>query len=106
MRFVVQRKEDILNIIIPHFTKYPLLTSKALNFQTFVKAAEVVASGNHLNLEGVNRIISLKSTMNKARSFEELFNHYSLTTLRLDPFWFLGFVDGEGCFPPPPPYVR
>ena len=32
MRFVVQKTEDILTKIIPHFTNYHLVTSKGLNF--------------------------------------------------------------------------
>ena len=36
--------------------------------------------------------------MNKARPFEELFNHYSSSVIKLNPFWVLGFIDGEGCF--------
>lgn len=34
MRFVVQSKYDIIEKIIPHFIKYPLVTSKQLNFET------------------------------------------------------------------------
>jgi hypothetical protein len=45
MRFVVQRKEDIINKIIPHFIKYPLQTSKELKFKTFKVASEIVARG-------------------------------------------------------------
>ena len=88
MRFVVQRQEDIINKIIPHFIKYPLQTSKALNFNSFKEAAEIVAKGQHLNPDGLNKILYLKSTMNKARPFEELFNHYSATlSIKLNPFW-------------------
>lgn len=39
LRFVVQRKEDIFTKIIPHFNKYPLVTSKELNFKTFTDAS-------------------------------------------------------------------
>jgi hypothetical protein len=73
MRFVVQRKEDILNKIIPHFTDFPLVTSKELNFETLKEAALIVARGEHLNPIGLDKIISLKALMNKKRSFEELF---------------------------------
>jgi len=98
MRYVVQNKEDINNKIIPHFNKYPLHTSKALNFESFKEAAKIVASGDHLNSKGLNQIISLKNSMNKNRPFGELYSHYSLTNIILNPFWVLGFIDGEGCF--------
>lgn len=98
MRFVVQRKEDIINKIIPHFIKYPLQTSKELNFKTFKVASEIVARGEHLNLEGLNKIIDLKNKMNKNRSFEDLFNHFNLKNIKLNPFWVQAFVDAEGTF--------
>jgi hypothetical protein len=98
MRFVVQRKEDIINKIIPHFIKYPLQTSKELNFKTFMVASEIVARGEHLNLEGLNKIIDLKNKMNKNRSFEDLFNHFNLKNIKLNPFWVQAFVDAEGTF--------
>ena len=98
MRFVVQRKEDILKKIIPHFNNYPLVTSKELNFKTFKEASEIVARGEHLSLNGINKIINLKTLMNKNRSFEELFNYFSLKTIKLNPFWVQAFVDAEGTF--------
>lgn len=65
MRFVVQSKTDIINKIIPHFTNYPLITSKELNFESFKEASEIVKRGDHLNLEGLNKIIEIKNSMNK-----------------------------------------
>ncbi|KAG0122974.1 intronic ORF at intron 2 of large subunit ribosomal RNA protein, partial [Tuber indicum] len=98
MRFVVQRKEDILNKIIPHFTNFPLVTSKELNFETLKEAAMIVARGEHLNPIGLEKIISLKALMNKNRSFEELFNHFKNKTIKLNPYWVQAFIEGEGCF--------
>lgn len=98
-RFVVQRKEDILTKIIPHFTKYPLVTSKNLNYETFKEAASIVAKGEHLSLMGLNKIIDLKNLMNKNRSFEELFNYFNLDqVINLNPSWVQAFVDAEGNF--------
>jgi hypothetical protein len=79
MRFVVQSKEDIINKIIPHFTNYPLITSKELNFESLREASEIVRKGEHLSLEGLNKIWlarDIKNRMNRKRSFEELFNHF------------------------------
>ena len=101
MRYVVQKKEDIINKVIRHFEKYPLHTSKALNFNSFKEAAEIVVSGDHLNSKGLNQILSLKSNMNKNRPFSDLYNHYSdlsTSNIKLHPLWVLGFIDGEGCF--------
>jgi len=69
-----------------------------LNFETFKEAAEIVARGEHLNCNGLDRILSLKATMNKARLFHELFNYLNSKTIKLDPSWVQAFVDAEGCF--------
>lgn len=98
MRFVVQKKEDILKKIIPHFNNYPLLTSKALNFNTFKEASDIVSRGEHLNINGITKILELKSLMNKNRSFEELFNYLNLEVKTLNPSWVQAFVDAEGSF--------
>lgn len=98
MRFVVQKKEDILLKIIPHFISYPLVTSKELNFKTFKEASIIVANGEHLTTNGLNKIIELKNQMNKNRSFEELFNHFHSKTIKLNPYWVQAFVDAEGTF--------
>lgn len=82
MRFVVQRKEGIINVIIPHNNKYTLLTSKALNFNTFKEVAEILANVDHLknNKRWFKYKIILKKVLwIKRRPFEELFNHYSAT---------------------------
>lgn len=98
MRFVIQKKEDILTKIIPHFYNYPLVTSKGLNFRTFKEAAEIVARGEHLTLNGITKIIELKNLMNKNRSFEELFNYLNFKVITLKPSWVQAFVDAEGNF--------
>ena len=100
MRYVVQSKKDIITKIIPHFTNYPLQTSKELNFESFKKAATIVSKGDHLSSDGLNEIVNLKNKMNKNRSFEELYNHLLLKKdkVKLDPYWILGFVDAEGTF--------
>ena len=101
MRYVVQNKGDIINKIIPHFEQFPLQTSKGLNFNTFKEAAKIVGSGDHLNPQGLNKILSFKKGTNKNRSFSELYNYNTAlasSNIKLHPFWVLGFIDGEGCF--------
>lgn len=58
---------DIINIIIPFFEKYQILGIKRLDFEDFKKVAEIVKNNQHLTLEGFNKILKIKSTMNKNR---------------------------------------
>lgn len=59
----VTRFEDIYNIIIPFFQKYPLLQgTKRLDF-FFLEIAELIKTKSHLTSEGFNKILLLKSDM-------------------------------------------
>jgi len=75
VEFQVRKLDDILNKIIPHFEKYPLVTSKALNFESLKEAALMVKEKRHLTTEGLSIIKDLKFKMNTGRSFEEKFNY-------------------------------
>jgi len=52
----VQKIEDLINVIIPHLTKYPLLTQKHADFLLFKLAIELMSNKEHLTIEGLNKI--------------------------------------------------
>ena len=61
-------KFEILNdIIIPFFQKYPLQSSKLLDFQSFVEAADIIKSKSSRvwSEEQFNKIKNIQNTMNK-----------------------------------------
>ena len=60
---------DIVNIIIPFFEEYGIVGVKSLDFIDFKKAADIVKNKEHLNPEGFNEILKLKSGMNKNRQW-------------------------------------
>ncbi|PVU98264.1 hypothetical protein BB561_000014 [Smittium simulii] len=100
MRYQINSYKDIADIIIPFFDKYPLLTSKYLNYQTFKEAIHLMINKEHLNDSGILKFIELKKMMNRKRSFFEKYNFCKkhLNKYLINKDWFLGFVDGEGCF--------
>lgn len=67
---VVSKFEDIFNIIIPFFKKYPLYGDKNLNYLDFVKAAFLIKDKAHLTQEGWDKVLTLKSGMNYGRNSE------------------------------------
>lgn len=75
-KFNVNKLEDILNIIIPHFDKYPLLTSKRLDYLDFKRVALMMKDGLHLKKEGQEIIHAIKVNMNNGRSLEERWNFF------------------------------
>jgi hypothetical protein len=66
--YCVQSIEDLNNVIIPHFIKYPLLTQKRIDFELFSSIINLINKKEHLNLNGVFKIINIKSSMNKGLS--------------------------------------
>jgi len=51
--------------IIYYFDKYHLLSRKHINYLKWRKAYIIVQNKDHLNEEGLNKIVKLKSTMNR-----------------------------------------
>jgi len=74
--FRVTSLEDITNILIPHFNKYPLLTQKAADFKFFLQVTELMKNKGHLTTEGLQEIINIKSSMNLGLSDELKLNFF------------------------------
>lgn len=113
--YMVQSLKD-LNVIVNHFEKYPLLTKKLEDFKLFTQIVTLVNKKEHLTITGLHKIISLKASMNlglpkplktafpaaaaaditpaiRPKRFDE-----DLLNSNIDPYWMVGFTEGEGCF--------
>ena len=105
--FRVNSLQDLTNIIIPHFSNYPLLTQKAADFKLFKQVIELMQNKAHLTTEGLQKIINIKSSMNIGISDELKFNFINtvpvkrpiIITNQIQDFnWISGFVSGDGNF--------
>ena len=95
-------------MIIPHFEKFPLLTEKQADFELFKEIVTIMYNKQHLNTEGLNKIMMLKSSLNKGLTPFLLENFSNLNTIErpvrkyefnnMNPHWITGFVEAEGCF--------
>jgi hypothetical protein len=99
---------DDLKVIINHFENYPLVTHKQSDFFLFKEAISLMKEGKHLTSEGLNRIVSIKATLNNSNLSDSL----NLAFPDLKPVlrpnfqviiiknlnWLAGFTDAEGCF--------
>lgn len=65
--FTVNSIKDFKNKIIPFFSEYPLLGTKSLNYNDFVKVFRLMNTKKHLTEEGLATIIKIKSGMNTGR---------------------------------------
>ena len=78
VKFEVRDHNDLMTKIIPHFEKFPLLSSKQKDFELFKKICKMVDSKLHLEREGFIKIIQLAYQMNgsgkRKRTQEEITN--------------------------------
>lgn len=58
--FRVTKFYDILNLIIPLFKAHPIQGLKQLDFLDFCEAADIMANKQHLTLEGLAKIKTIK----------------------------------------------
>lgn len=64
---IVNTFPDNINLIIPFFEKYPIITLKDKDFKDFSLAAKYIKNKEHLTLEGLNIIRDIKASMNTNR---------------------------------------
>lgn len=98
-KFSVNKIDDVITNVIPHLDKYPLLTSKHLDYSDFRKVAFFMKNKQHLNPKVLEDILLIKKNMNSLRSFEERWYFLKKSEpIKLNNEWVQAFVDGEGSF--------
>jgi len=107
--YTVSSINELEEVIIPHFVKYPLLTVKRIAFLLFKDIVHLMYEKTHLTLKGMQSIINIRASMNKGmtgRFLENFPNIVPVTLPKVPPLsisdisidWFVGFTDAEGCF--------
>jgi len=108
--YQVQSIKDMVNVIIPHFNKYPLQTKKLRDFLIFKSIVKIIVKKEHLTDKGLIKINSILVSNNKKLNEEilkiyparpmdlQIETSFYLNLENLDPHWLAGFVEGEGCF--------
>ncbi len=64
VKFRVESVRDIVNKIIPHFDKYPLITQKLADYLLFKDVVNMMINKEHLTKKGLNKIVSIKAVIN------------------------------------------
>lgn len=102
----VRSLNDLNNIILPHFTEFPLKTQKQADFKLFTLIVDLINKKEHLTFEGIRKITSIKASMNKGLT-ETIKADFpdAIPVLRdnvepkdLNPHFLSGFIEGEGSF--------
>ena len=64
LKWETRRLDDLVDRVIPHFVRYPLLSGKRLDFERFVVICTKMAAGAHRRVDGLAEIVTLASEMN------------------------------------------
>lgn len=113
-RYRVRSRQD-LKILISHFEKYPLQTTKFINFMCFFLILEDMNKKLHTNVEGLLKLLSLINKFNNPLSeslLEKLAPLGQIPNVDLEissvdslnikdklyPWWISGFATGESSF--------
>ena len=64
LKYEVRSFDDLINKIIPHFEKYPLLSSKQKDFALFRRICFLMKRGEHKRALGLRKIIPFAYRMN------------------------------------------
>lgn len=103
----VDKLKDILEVIIPHFDKYPPVTQKLADYILFKEIVSLMKNKEHLTLDGLKKVLSLKASLNLGLSSElkDKFPNIEAVKRPLiidkdipSPFWMAGFTSGDGSF--------
>jgi hypothetical protein len=78
--FVVRKREDLLQRVIPFFERSPLLSSKHQDFEKFARIVRAMALGQHRTASGFQQLLTLALSMNGGGRFrkvrwQELISH-------------------------------
>ena len=68
VQYVVDRRHDLLDTVIPFFEDNPLRTDKRQDFDKFARIVRLVDAGHHLQREGLIEIATITEEMNSRKS--------------------------------------
>ena len=71
-RYVVRRRKDLLQVIIPFFRQYPMRAAKQGDFEKFANCVAMMSRDEHKTREGLAHIAEITQTMNRGKSRQEL----------------------------------
>ncbi len=64
LKWETRRLEDLLEKVIPHFERWPLMSGKRRDFERFAAVCRLMAGGSHRSRVGLREIVVLAREMN------------------------------------------
>lgn len=105
--FRVSNVQFLKDIIIPHFSQYPLLSQKQADFLLWSKVVLMIIDKTHLTTTGFLSILSIYSSINRGVSLKVATRYPNIKPVirprvslpaQLNPNWVSGFLAGDGGF--------
>ena len=62
--YIVKSRKELIERVLPHFDKYPLITQKRTDYELFKRILLLMDKKEHLSKSGFEEIISIRSSMN------------------------------------------
>jgi hypothetical protein len=82
-----------LPVIIDHFDKYPLITTKFSDFLLFKECFNIIKNEEHLAEKGLLKLVSLKSVLNRGLSDNLKQNFSNIIPIERPEYKFKGITD-------------
>lgn len=64
LKYEVRSLDNLIENVIPHFEKYPLLSSKQKDFEFFAKVCRLMKKEQHKEIKGMQQILGFAFQMN------------------------------------------
>jgi LAGLIDADG endonuclease len=71
-QFIVGRRDELIEHIVPFFREHQLRTSKRDDFEKFAACMEKISTGDHLTVRGLIEIAEIAQTMNHRKPRQDL----------------------------------
>ena len=64
LKWETRKLDELVERVVPHFVRYPLLSAKRLDFERFAFVCRLMADGEHRTRAGLIQIVSIVREMN------------------------------------------
>jgi hypothetical protein len=95
--FIINNVNDLLNILFPLLDKYSLYTTKWLDYNDLKNVAIYLSKSNTSKIPDL-KLEEIRNIYNNMNLGRVAYNYYLIPKFTVDPFWLLGFNEGEGTF--------
>ena len=96
--YSIGKLQDLITVLLPLLEMHSLRTTKYLDYIDFKKILHLLSSSPSTKLSGTSLTTakSIISGMNSTRSEYDYSRIHNLN--KIDPYWLLGLIEGEGTF--------